>query len=380
MNDFNEPLYQKIYNSIIEGMNNGTYGAGDRIPSEKELAQQFSVSRITSKKALEMLAENGLIIRMPGKGSFVLGDKEPEIILESPLDNSKGASSFLIGVIIPDFSESYGMGLISGIEAEASGNGYFIVPRRSYGHQDIEEEAIEALISSGVDGIIIMPVHGEYYSPKILRLILDGYPIVIIDRQLKGIPTPFVGTDNVEATKIGINYLLELGHRNISILSPSPNNTTTIENRIEGFKKSYAEHGIAVDQSIWLIDLICTLPSKNDDVHIKNDIERIKKLLVENPQITCLFAIEYNIALLAQEAIRAIGKKVPEDISIMCFDSPSNFIGEYYLTHIRQGEEQMGRLAFGLLQKQIEENERQITESFIEAKLVKGKSTTVVKK
>ena len=68
-----EPLYLKIYNDLLQGMQQGTYPAGSRLPSEKELSQQYEVSRITSKKALEMLSDRNLIARMPGKGSYVLG-------------------------------------------------------------------------------------------------------------------------------------------------------------------------------------------------------------------------------------------------------------------------------------------------------------------
>ena len=53
------PLYEQIYNDIIEGIENGTYKKGDRLPSEKELSEKYCVSRITSKKALELLAEEG---------------------------------------------------------------------------------------------------------------------------------------------------------------------------------------------------------------------------------------------------------------------------------------------------------------------------------
>ena len=65
-------MYETIYNDLLEGIRNGTYPAGSRLPSEKELAGQYGVSRITSKKALELLAERGMISRMPGRGSFVL--------------------------------------------------------------------------------------------------------------------------------------------------------------------------------------------------------------------------------------------------------------------------------------------------------------------
>ena len=60
-------MYETIYNDLLEGIRNGTYPAGSRLPSEKELAGQYGVSRITSKKALELLAERGMISRMPGR-------------------------------------------------------------------------------------------------------------------------------------------------------------------------------------------------------------------------------------------------------------------------------------------------------------------------
>ena len=52
------PLYEQIYNDIIEGIENGTYKKGDRLPSEKELSEKYCVSRITSKKALELLEDD----------------------------------------------------------------------------------------------------------------------------------------------------------------------------------------------------------------------------------------------------------------------------------------------------------------------------------
>ncbi|HEX7063957.1 MAG TPA: GntR family transcriptional regulator, partial [Bacillales bacterium] len=51
------PLYEKIYKSLKEEILNGQYKEGERIPSEKELADLFGVSRITTKRSMEMLAK-----------------------------------------------------------------------------------------------------------------------------------------------------------------------------------------------------------------------------------------------------------------------------------------------------------------------------------
>src|SRR5437868_6698819 len=65
-------LYQRIGTYLLDEIRRGALGPGDRVGSEMELAAQFEVSRITSKRALEVLREAGVIERIRGKGSFVV--------------------------------------------------------------------------------------------------------------------------------------------------------------------------------------------------------------------------------------------------------------------------------------------------------------------
>ena len=69
-NDYT-PGYAKIQNYIREQIQNGTYTVGSKIPSESELAQMFSVSRLTANKALKELAVLGILDRIRGQGSFI---------------------------------------------------------------------------------------------------------------------------------------------------------------------------------------------------------------------------------------------------------------------------------------------------------------------
>ena len=66
-----KPMYEQIFESLRERIQLHQYQVGERVPSEKELCDEFGVSRITTKKALEMLASEQLIVRQPGRGSFV---------------------------------------------------------------------------------------------------------------------------------------------------------------------------------------------------------------------------------------------------------------------------------------------------------------------
>lgn len=68
------PRYAQIYSVLREWIYNGTYGAGARLPTENELCDMFGVSRITTRKALDILVDEGLVVRRPGRGTFVVDD------------------------------------------------------------------------------------------------------------------------------------------------------------------------------------------------------------------------------------------------------------------------------------------------------------------
>ncbi len=65
------PLYKQLYHILRSQIELGELKTGDAIPTEKELTRQYAVSRVTTRKALQMLVDEGLIVRQPGKGSYV---------------------------------------------------------------------------------------------------------------------------------------------------------------------------------------------------------------------------------------------------------------------------------------------------------------------
>ncbi|AYE34259.1 trehalose operon repressor [Clostridium septicum] len=64
--------YLNIYNTIVNQIENNEYQANDKLPSEKDIMNNYNVSRDTVRKALNMLEQNGYIQKTKGKGSFVL--------------------------------------------------------------------------------------------------------------------------------------------------------------------------------------------------------------------------------------------------------------------------------------------------------------------
>lgn len=69
----NQPAlqYQRIKSFIVEGIDGGQWQTGARLPSENELASQFSLSRMTVNRALKELEADGVVKRIQGKGTFV---------------------------------------------------------------------------------------------------------------------------------------------------------------------------------------------------------------------------------------------------------------------------------------------------------------------
>lgn len=67
------PLYQKMMQVLIHKIEIGALKENDKLPSEQELGNQFNISRITVRKALEELQNRNFIYKKQGQGSFVLG-------------------------------------------------------------------------------------------------------------------------------------------------------------------------------------------------------------------------------------------------------------------------------------------------------------------
>ena len=75
-------LYQQVKDHVARRIQDGSWKAGDRLPSENELVLQFGISRMTANRALRELAEQGRIVRVAGVGSFVAEGKPQSTLLQ----------------------------------------------------------------------------------------------------------------------------------------------------------------------------------------------------------------------------------------------------------------------------------------------------------
>jgi DNA-binding LacI/PurR family transcriptional regulator len=320
-----ETYYKRIYDFVKNEIVSGKLNIGDKIPSEKELCEQFAVSRITSKKALELLAGDGFIFRLPGKGTFVADADANNTGQKTP--------AHTIGFLMPGLTDAFGTQLLYAISETCETLGYHLILKHTKDSAEEEKKALQSLSDTDVAGILVIPAHGEYYNAEILNQILKKRPLVFVDRHMKGLPVPSVSTDNTAAAELGVEYLLRLGHRHIAFYSGPVEYNSSVEDRQQGFIRAFADYGITLDSA-----LLCTNLSED------RYIEIIRQHLADHPEITAAFAAEFAIAQFTKNASESLGLTIPDNFSIMSIDSTSA-IGVPLFTHLQQDEREIGRRA-----------------------------------
>jgi GntR family transcriptional regulator len=118
------PLYLQMSRKLAAAIRNGTWRPGDALPSERRLSEALNVSRITSRKALALLVQQGLIRRVHGAGTFIAipFDDEPSLYLPArtakPLQQGGEAESHWLSraIRVASADEVAQLGLSSGDE------------------------------------------------------------------------------------------------------------------------------------------------------------------------------------------------------------------------------------------------------------------------
>jgi GntR family transcriptional regulator, arabinose operon transcriptional repressor len=353
------PLYKQIKNHIISQIQSGVLRAGDRVPSEVELAKLFRVSQITSKNALIELVDEGYIYRVQGKGSFVSQEaSENKILPKNDIQNPSKNETGLIGVLLPSLNATVEFRLLYYLDKYIYERGFKMLMHNC--HESLEEEssAIQSFLDSGVEGLIIFPTLDEHYNESILRLSLDKFPLVLIDRYLKRVNTNAVTSDNVQASFDAVNHLIYSGHRKIAYISPEITNSTT-EDRALGFEKAFLENKLSIDKNLWCIISLKTIDSDEDYAYIYD-------FLKNNPEITSVFTVNNRMLNLTIRALNSLNRRINGDIEVITFDEPDMSSVSYIL----QDYKSICSNAVDLLISQINSSEFTTSNIVVPAKMI----------
>lgn len=336
-----EPRYIQIADLIRKQILSGKILAGEKIPSELDIAEQYNVSRGTVRESLDILVKEGRLERLPGKGTFVLDQ-----IIE---DCSKR-----VGVIVQFLDDDLTVRIMRGMENLLRERNYSLVYTSSEGDVELECEQVRRLQRDQVCGLFIMPVSANNEAIRLCQVLPPELPVVLLDRELPGYETTSVFADNKRGARQAVTHLLELGHRQIACITHG-GNISSVNERVRGYEDTMREAGLI---PLAAIPIEWHGPTE-DGLPTPFKPEELEPLiaLLDSPQCpTAIFCVNDFTAFGVMQCLLDRGIRIPEDISLVGFDdiSLASFM-PVPLTTIRQPKQDIGRQAAQLLLKMIEE-------------------------
>lgn len=351
-------LYKQIYEDIKAKVDRGELEEGTCLPASDQLAAEYGVSAITVTTALNTLKDEGYLTRVKGKGSFIQHpEKNPPITgvpdrsEDAPSAEKLKKKSNLIGLVLEHASSCFGLDMLYAMDLNAEKAGYRLCVRFSYGNREKETEEINFLKDLGAEGLIVMPCHGKYYNTEIVKLVIEQFPVVLIDKQLEGIPVSSVRTDNYAAMKKLVDYLASIGKNKIGFITTIENGTSSIKDRRNGFWDAIDAAGMERMPECFL--------ETADEIKVFSDemdrslVDVIGAYLQNNRELDSLVCAEYGIA----KYLGLIKEEVDQrGIKVCCIDENYLSPGKEFFTHIKQDEQKIAEEAIRLLLLQISGN------------------------
>lgn len=331
-----KPLYEQIQDDLIHQIETGTLADHQRVPSENELSRMYNVSRITATKALTELALNGYIYRLQGRGSFVTAMQDRPV---QAARTGEGVKPYLVGLLLPCVEDSHVIKLIRGIN-HALPFPQFLVHVFNSTSTQMEEYILRHIYQNRnhYDGVLLFPNDFEFYSDTILQMHLEKYPFVLLDRIFQNLNCPYVTCENQTGSEIAVSYFVRKGHTKIGYTSP-----ISFQEQVTGFR--YGGYLTAMNKH--------DLPPRSYE-NLFGDLSQPSqaRLLedITSGRLTALLTSNIGCAVSLLELLRKHDIRVPEDVSVICFDSPSPYESSLdFFTYIDQDSYNMGMTAGGIL-------------------------------
>ncbi|NGM65764.1 LacI family DNA-binding transcriptional regulator [Sphingobacterium sp. SGR-19] len=216
-----------------------------------------------------------------------------------------------IGLIVENIGDSFFGPIALMIEERAKKSGYRIIYSSTRNNTDDAVSVLQLFKDTHVDGFIIAPP--VQMEEAITEVIHDKVPVVIFDRMLEGMDTDYVGTNNREVVEEACEHLLEQKFKNIAFISlTSPQ--SQMRERLEGYLQAMRKK----EQT----PTVLQMPYDSDRESYTSEIIHF---LQTNPAIDAVFFATNYLCISGLEAIREMGKKIPDDIGIIAFDEHDLF-------------------------------------------------------
>lgn len=310
----------EISNWLLNQIQGGNYKVGDKIPSEYELADRFSVNKTTANKAVAELVVRGYLKRGRGAAGTV-------VIKNTVFPRG------CIGFYLSLGKVSYFTRLLAGVQQGAFNRSYTTQFFDSANTCD-QHYFAQCLRNSGINGLAVSHLN---WIPADLP-----FPVIFINDIPGGKPCNWVAHNNLNGGyKIG-RHLTQLGHRK-TVFVRQNGVARPLCDRYEGFCKAMSE----VDEKP------CSYVIDGNLSSIERLWERIR---TDQPEVTAVACDGDNVALKFCHYLHSIGLRVPEDVSVSGFSCLEEIQSLVSITSIDEKPEEIGYHSASLLIDLIEGN------------------------
>ncbi len=248
-----------------------------------------------------------------------------------------GGRHQVIGLLVPELDTSYVGEILRGIDEEIAAAGYDLMLYTTHRRRTRESIFVNSITTGMTDGLLmILPVDPAAYVTSIRR---RDFPFVLIDHEGLDNEGPSIGATNREGARQAMRYLADLGHRRIGFITGNMEMDCALE-RLAGYREALAERGTPVDQNL----------IAEGNFHRPLAFQRTRELLALADPPTAIFASNDVSAFGVMDAVRDLGLRVPNDISVVGFDDiPDAQTSTPALTTVRQPMREMGARATRML-------------------------------
>ena len=220
--------------------------------------------------------------------------------------NLRRQNAEMVGVVISDIENPHFAEMIHVAEDEAYRRGYRMLLCNTDESKDKQREYLRVLADERPVGVIIAPCDAE--GPEIGQLIDMGIPVLAFDRRVRDERADAVLADNFEAARIAVEHLAGQGVRRIGYVGISTEIETGAR-RLDGYKAAMLGLGL---------EPRCV----DGGLRLATGYRAAEKLIEDWPEMEAMVVANNMVTLGALRALRAEGRRVPEDVAIVAFDDP----------------------------------------------------------
>jgi LacI family transcriptional regulator len=217
----------------------------------------------------------------------------------------------VLAVLLPDLrhalADAYFGEVISGISERCNALGYKLILEQAKPAYIAERKHLDIYDRRFVDGVLLLGTND--HQPYLADFDPMTYPALVIDNRPNVGNLDYVMCDYASGATQVMNYLLQLGHRKIALITAAPEVATASLVRTI-YEQKLTDAGVSV------------VPSLIADGQFTEEggAEACRTILQRHPDITAVMAGNDKMALGAMHLLSRLGKQVPHDISIVGFD------------------------------------------------------------